>query len=95
MKRNDIPHKSTTHAERFYHITEGPARGTVFMREEPAGIWTASAAVLSETDTFNRRKGRTVARRRFFNEGGYACSPNYESAQNVLRAFAKRYGKLD
>jgi hypothetical protein len=103
-RKPETPHKSTTHAERFYHFTTGPVRGTVFMRQE--GViefgyprnedigWAGCAAVLSEGDMFDRRRGRTIARRRYFLEGGFACSPTYESAEHVLRAYAKRYGKL-
>jgi hypothetical protein len=98
-RKPETPHKSTTHAERFYHFTTGPVRGTVFMRHEPLNetddySWTGCAAVVSENDTFDRKRGRTIARRRYFLEGGFACSPTYESAEHVLRAYAKRYGKL-
>lgn len=65
------PHKSTTHNERFYHITVPQhfgkdKRATVFFREESDGTIKASLALCHEKDQFNRRLGRTVARRKYF-----------------------------
>lgn len=72
--------------------------------------WRGAAAVVSENDTFDRKRGRTIARRRYFTESNplkqsdairelsrdnVPCSPTYDSAEAVLRAYAKRFGKLD
>lgn len=64
------PHKSTTHDERFYHVTvdgveDGTKRGTVFFRKEPRGIF-ASVAVCHAKDQFSRRIGRNISRRKYF-----------------------------
>lgn len=73
------------------------------------GGWRGSAAVVSENDQFDRKRGRTIARRRYFTtpythyeqehpeltRDNIPCSPTYDSAEAVLRAYAKRFGKLD
>jgi len=74
--------KSTTHEEKFIHIqdfteaakTAGASDymhntrykgATVFARKE-MGVWHATVALCSKSDPFNRRIGRQVARRRYF-----------------------------
>jgi hypothetical protein len=66
------PHKSTTHKERFFHFTDLPGpffAKTVFVREEPEG-WFAAVAkcVQADKNHFNRKRGRTLSRRRYFQE---------------------------
>lgn len=66
------PHKSTTHDERFYHVnaTLGGVsiekRATVFFRKEDDGTVHASLALCHDNDQFNRRVGRSVSRRKYF-----------------------------
>lgn len=94
------PHRSTTHKEMFFHIQYDPALApflgaTVFAREEN-GTWYASTALCSPHDDFCRRRGRTVARRRYFlaKMRGSAVQvrpickdgkPTYEQAQTLAR----------
>ena len=62
------PHKSTTHEERFYHFTAGLRGfngGTVFARKE-GDNWFVSTSLCHYLDQFQRRRGRTQARRRYF-----------------------------
>jgi hypothetical protein len=62
-----VPHRSNTHDERFYHIQDGAVRGTVFFRKEtPTDNWRASVSLCHPNDQFNRKTGRVVARRRYF-----------------------------
>lgn len=70
------PHKSTTHDERFYHVNAtlgsgqmhllAPKRATVFFRKENDGTVHASLALCHDNDQFNRRVGRSVSRRKYF-----------------------------
>lgn len=70
------PHKSTTHNERFYHVNIDVGAGnmrlleskraTVFFREESDGTINASIALCHDSDQFNRRVGRSVSRRKYF-----------------------------
>lgn len=84
------PHKSTTHDERFYHVTiegveDGTKRGTVFFRKESDGQINASVAVCHAKDQFNRRMGRNVARRKYF-QGKTRPVPlmSYDVAEGLL-----------
>ena len=70
-RKHDVPHKSTTHEELFFHIEN---KGTVFFRKEAAG-WGGTAALCSPKDQFNRAVGRNVARRRYFQH--VDASPTY------------------
>ena len=72
-------YKSTTHKERYYHfIRDDTLPGihskikavTAFAREEPAGDkqhWYISMAFCLEGDQFERKTGRQIARRKYFN----------------------------
>ena len=62
-RKHDVPHKSTTHEELFFHIEN---KGTVFFRKEESGYWGGVAALCNPKDQFNRAIGRNVARRRYF-----------------------------
>lgn len=80
---NQRPHKSTTHDEEFIHVGQ---RGTVFFRKEDDGQWYCSGALCHNKDQFNRKTGRTVARRRYFN-GMYSKvegEPSYEYAAKAV-----------
>lgn len=94
----------TSRREMYYHLTKPfiDTQGrefngaTVFFREETYG-WCAEVAHHSRNDQFNRRVGRNVARRRYFQEKqaydnlGYEPmptsaiigQPNYETALEV------------
>ncbi len=81
-----IPHKSTTHDERFYHIRNkrNLICGTVFFRKEDDGTWNASVALRSPMDAPNKRTGRTVARRKYFAGKNVTVeTADYEVAQAV------------
>lgn len=71
------PRRSTTHRERFYHFdVTSPENGslahvsniTVFIREDSpnSNFWNASVAACHSLDQFSRKRGRTVARRKYF-----------------------------
>lgn len=68
------PHKSTTHEERFFHFhfdtSEAPALRaiTIFARKENDGVWYVTPAFCVREDEFDRKRGRTVSRRRYFND---------------------------
>lgn len=63
--------KSDTHQERYIHLeVENHPKvhgATVFARETSPGHWTYIAAYCAHGDAFNRRLGRQIARRMFFN----------------------------
>ncbi len=67
-------HKSTTHREKYFHlvIKDHPrySHATVFAREEDEGSggWRFSVALCSVKDQFSRKVGRSVARRKYFQE---------------------------
>lgn len=72
-------HKSTTHKEFFFHIKNEAEleqgrwintykAGTVFIREEHPGEWRASVARCSVNDNFCKRTGRSVSRRKYFQD---------------------------
>lgn len=97
-------HKSTTHEERFFHIRDEHfgAVGTVFARKEDDGKWYGSVAIRDWRDAFNRRTGRVVARRKYFNgkrkELGEVI--NYDLAENFFvemehQHFNRRYPMYD
>lgn len=63
--------KSDTHEERYIHLTvEGPRikNMTLFARKEDDGTWYAAVSFCHKDDHFERRIGRQVARRRYFNK---------------------------
>lgn len=79
VKPKTMPHRSNTHREMFFHVVGAemlaPYRGaTVFFREEAGGGWNAAVSLCSPGDDFCRRRGRTIARRRYFN---MAHGPQY------------------
>lgn len=83
------PHKSTTHEERFYHVTidgveDETKRGTVFFRKETRGIF-AAVAVCHANDQFSRRIGRNISRRKYF-RGQFTpvTEMSYEVAEAML-----------
>lgn len=81
------PHKSTTHEERFYHIRSpfnGHIIGTVFFRKESDGKLGASVAIRSSLDPVNKRIGRQVARRKYFQGKRIPAEVmSYEAAYNL------------
>lgn len=94
MKKSQPRRKSTTHEEQYYHVripdydlVKGKwiSGGTVFFRKEKTG-WVASVARCSVYDQFNRKKGRNVARRRYFLKGGKYVEgvPTYELAERLV-----------
>lgn len=61
--------KSDTHEEKYLHypvLSPIASHGTLFARREADGYWYASTAYCSLADQFNRRLGRQIARRRYF-----------------------------
>ncbi len=70
MDKQQYPHKSTTHEEKFFHFQTPDSKIlkaiTVFARKEDDGRWYAAGAFCVKGDEFNRKIGRTVARRRYF-----------------------------
>lgn len=67
------PFRSTTHEERFYHLKgendywRVKRNVTLFARKEN-GMWHGCIAICHTNDAFCRRRGRTVARRKYFAE---------------------------
>lgn len=82
------PYKSTTHKEKFFHFTDIPNTDyrafTVFCREEH-GRWESSVAICSIDDQFQRRIGRQVARRRFFEEPTIRLNHDGEPGYDEIR----------
>lgn len=86
------PHKSTTHEERYYHIRNHAnlLEGTVFLRKEvdeshPDGKWYGSVAIRDERDSPNKRIGRQVARRKYFNGKRVAVNTaSYDEAEALF-----------
>ena len=88
--KHDVPHKSTTHEELFFHIEN---KGTVFFRKEDSPIdgayWAGVAALCNPKDQFNRAIGRNVARRRYFQQycedafEHFRSKPTYQDALMV------------
>ena len=66
--------KSNTTPERYVHlVVEGHphiTHVTVFARLDATGQWQAAAAYCSKADHFERKRGRNIARRRWF-EGAH------------------------
>lgn len=58
--------------------------------------WYGTAAVCSDNDVFNKRLGRTIARRRFFVNPHqcFECEPSYEGAKRLLLTYARLFGKV-
>lgn len=92
-----LPHKSTTHKEHYAHIREPffdeadcelPKwqGGTVFARLED-NVWYATAALCVRQDQFDRHKGRTIARRRYFSHPGYQMGYKLLTPANELPTF--------
>ena len=75
---------STTTPERFYHVnTSDGRRATVFFRQREDG-WLASAAVVSAPDIFCRKRGRSIARRKWFaGKNVTTAEPSYDEAVSV------------
>lgn len=98
--RKERPHKSNRTEELYFHFHHATEQkgivvqgGTVFFRREGT-LWYGNVARCSLSDQFCRQKGRTVARRRYFNskaDGWNFCTgeekPNYELAYDMYEAF--------
>lgn len=92
------PHKSTVIPEMYFHIRDSSGiLGTVFFRSEPkTNFWAGAVAFCAENDQPNRRVGRCVARRRYFQGTGVkarrvidvsaADLPTYEDALKLYNA---------
>lgn len=85
-RKHDVPHKSTTHEELFFHIEN---KGTVFFRKEESGYWGGVAALCNPKDQFNRAIGRNVARRRYFGheESALEWFSNKPAYTDALKVF--------
>lgn len=76
------PHKSTTHKEKYFHldVVDSPrfSHATVFAREEVpgSGDWRFAVALCHKNDQFCRRTGRSVARRKYFNDDFPRLAPD-------------------
>lgn len=89
-----MKHQSTTHKEMFFHVRCTPelwgySGGTVFARQDPnSGIWGVSVAICSAADQFSHARGRTVARRKFFDPSRtslyYYVKPTYADAMTLV-----------
>lgn len=82
------PHKSTTVPEYFFHINN---QATVFYRKNKDGQWAASVALRDSRDQFNRKTGRCVARRKWFNGKNLITTvagtrPTYDEAAEMAGA---------
>lgn len=77
-------HLSSTTPERFYHVhTSDGRRATVFFRQQDES-WTAAAAVVSTPDNFCRKRGRSIARRKWFaGKNVTTAEPSYDEAVSV------------
>ena len=90
------PHKSTTHEERFLHIKTPDSPKfeavTVFMRKEDDGNWYSTPALCVKGDEFNRRIGRNISRRRYFQEpdirANFGKEIDYERIIPTVKALA-------
>lgn len=63
-------HGSTTHRETFFHVGlahPNYSYGTVFVRNS-GELWAMVAAICSRADQFSRKRGRTISRRRYFQD---------------------------
>jgi hypothetical protein len=88
---NQRPHKSTTHEEQFYHVIhawKGFKGGTVFFRRNNETSWTGAVSVCAPEDQFSRKRGRTVSRRRFFQQPEHnfimTGEPSYDTAESLV-----------
>ena len=89
---NMNPHRSTTHQERYYHFQDLPGQtkfkaATVFARKEEFTGWFLSIAFCAMGDSFQRRIGRQVARRRYFKGTNWFAGQemNYEIAETFMK----------
>jgi len=83
--------KSDTHDERYVHVlVDGMLanKATVFARQE-RGLWWASVAFCSREDTFSKKRGRTVARRKWFDlEHVPVDNPEYDTLKSLAETLA-------
>lgn len=100
----NVPRKSTTHDERFFHVpvTEfSPlySHVTLFFRKEEFG-WRWAYALCSRADQFCRKRGRTVARRRYFERDcrhlikAGKSEPTLEDAQAIAKGAVDYYSRV-
>lgn len=101
-QKRSHPNRSTTHEERFYHVEQD---GTVFFRKEDDGYWYASVVIRDDRDPFIRSKGRSEARRKYFNHKRKRIKlvsltlpdyqPSYEVAEQIVTdAWKNRFNHL-
>lgn len=86
LKKN-TPHKSITAEERYYHIRNHAnlLEGTVFLRKEKDDKWYGSVAIRDNRDSPNKRIGRQVARRKYFNGKRVAVNTaSYDEAEALF-----------
>jgi len=87
------PHKSTTHDERYIHITNlwGSLKykaATIFARQEN-GEWFMAVALCWKVDQFCRATGRQNARRNYFKGNKQSLGITFEYDKAVARAFER------
>lgn len=107
---SELTKRSDTHKELYFHILPQslvelmgaagaeayPFKGaTVFYRQEADGIWYVTAALCAWEDQFERRVGRNVSRRRYFNspvrfEHG-VNKPVFDDALDFFEVLCGRY----
>lgn len=73
---NQTPHRSTTTFERYYHMRDLDVTydnrdrvvtdATFFVRQDKDGKYYLSVAECDSRDQFCRKRGRTIARRKWF-----------------------------
>lgn len=90
----NVQRKSITTPEMYFHVR--PAQdekgngGTVYCRQGKDGVWWGAASHISANDTFNRKVGRTVAKRHFAAGKVRLVTskeePTYEDAYNLFNA---------
>lgn len=92
---NEHPHRSPDKDadEQFYHLrdvnqtyTNGRtvAHATAFVRKGADGLYAVAIAECDERDQFDRRRGRTVARRKWFQGkvlGRFTDRPDYAAVR--------------
>ncbi len=97
---------STTHNERYYHLTlpktPKKPRATVFFRQTVARDspeyqedkdWSYSVAICARGDQFCKASGRRISRRRWFTGYDLPCdAPSYELAQQLAEIEASYKG---
>jgi hypothetical protein len=103
-------HRSTTHEEIYHHFPINDPfnkyRGATFFArnatppnpfQTTAQNWGATVAVCSIKDEFIRKRGRTVARRRYFQEQPVAYfnhKPTWEEAGEVVAHYLNQINGL-